>query len=300
MRNGFLYATGLGFLTLAKAKHALQGYASPKPFSSADSERCIAYDLKVVDEWLSHFGAYAGPGARLEGQRVLELGPGSDLGVGLYLIARGAASYGACDVNDLMSRVPDAFYRDLIARIGTLPGTDTAPLDEELRLARSDRGSRLRLVVREDFDLVSAFGRDSIDLVFSQAAFEHFDDVERTVEQLTTVCRPGAMIVAEIDLKTHSRWIRDHDPNNIYRYSDSLYRALWFRGIPNRVRPYQYRRIFEAHGWTNVSVTPLERVAHPGQLGPVDAQFNDARNELELLSIVFCATKGPVKPAAAR
>jgi hypothetical protein len=99
------------------------------------------------------------------------------------------------------------------------------------------------------------------------------------------------MIVAEIDLKTHSRWIRDHDPNNIYRYPSSLYRALWFRGIPNRVRPYQYRQIFESHGWTNVSVTPLERVSDRRLMGSVDERFKDARNELDVLSILFCATK---------
>jgi hypothetical protein len=128
--------------------------------------------------------------------------------------------------------------------------------------------------------------------VFSQAAFEHFDDVERTVEQLSVVCRPGAQIVAEIDLKTHSRWVRDHDPNSIYRYSDSLYRALWFRGIPNRVRPYEYREIFEAHGWSNVVITPLERISDPRKLGSVSRRFRDPRNELDLLSIVFCATKG--------
>ena len=292
MRNAFLYAAGIGFLTLAKAKHTLQGYASPKPFSSADTERCIDYDLKVVDEWLAHLEAYAGRIGEVRDKRVLELGPGSDLGVGLYLLARGAASYGACDVNDLMSRVPDSFYRQLIARIGALDGTHTAELEPELALARRDTGSRLRLVVRKDFDLESAFGAQSIDLVFSQAAFEHFDDVDRTVAQLSAVCKPGAMIVAEIDLKTHSRWIRDHDPNNIYRYSNPLYRALWFRGIPNRVRPYQYREIFEAHGWTNVSITPLERISDRRHLGSVSSRFRDARNQLDLLSIVFCATKG--------
>jgi SAM-dependent methyltransferase len=291
MRNAFLYVAGLGFLTLAKVKHTLQGYASPKPISSADTERCIAYDLKVVDEWLAHLETYAGRAGQVRDKRVLELGPGSDLGVGLYLLARGAASYGACDVNDLMSRVPPAFYRDLIARIGALDGTRTAELEPEL--ARPGAGSRLRLVVRKDFDLVSAFGAGSIDLVFSQAAFEHFDDVDRTVKQLSMVCKPGARIVAEIDLKTHSRWIRDHDPNNIYRYSNPVYRALWFRGIPNRVRPYQYRQIFEAHGWTNVTITPLERVSDRRHLGSVSSRFRDARNELDLLSIVFCATKGP-------
>jgi SAM-dependent methyltransferase len=292
MRNAFLYAAGLGFLTLAKAKHTLQGYVSPKPISSADTERCIAYDLKVVDEWLAHLKAYAGPAASVQNQRVLELGPGSDLGVGLYLLARGAASYGACDVNDLMSRVPDSFYQALLTQVRALQGTQTAELEPELERARRNQGSRLRLVVRKDFDLVSAFGAGSIDLVFSQAAFEHFDDVERTVEQLTRVCKPGAKIVAEIDLKTHSRWIRDHDPNNIYRYSNAIYRALWFRGIPNRVRPYEYRAIFEAHGWTNVRITPLERISDRRQLGSVSRRFRDPRNELEFLSIVFCATKG--------
>ena len=131
---------------------------------------------------------------------------------------------------------------------------------------------------------------DSIDLVFSQAAFEHFDDVVRTVEQLSIVCKPGATLVAEIDLKTHSRWIRDKDPNNIYRYSNGVYRAFRFRGIPNRVRPYQYRDIFERHGWVNVCVTPLEQIKGlDNSIFAVNEQFRDARNQLELLSVVICA-----------
>ena len=36
-------------------------------------------------------------------------------------------------------------------------------------------------MVRDDFDLVAAFGRSTIDMVFSQAAFEHFDDLEATI-----------------------------------------------------------------------------------------------------------------------
>jgi SAM-dependent methyltransferase len=147
------------------------------------------------------------------------------------------------------------------------------------------------VVVRSDFDLVSSFGADSIDLVFSQAAFEHFDDVVRTVQQLGVVCKPGAVIVAEIDLKTHSRWIRDKDPNNIYRFSNSIYRAFWFRGIPNRVRPYQYKEIFERYGWVDVTITPIERTSHGQNAGTVDEQFADARNQLDYLSIVLCARK---------
>lgn len=292
MRNAVLYAAGIAFLGLAKAKHSLRGYISPKPVGHSGTEQSIAYDLKVVEEWLSYMKTYTGGDGSIRNQNVLELGPGSDLGVGLYLLAKGAAGYNACDVNDLTSHVPESFYAALIERIGVREGAAAAEfLKTEIKAARAGLPSRLRLVVREDFDIVSAFGPNCIDLVFSQAAFEHFDDVSSTVEQLSVVCKPGATIVAEIDLKTHSRWIRDVDPNNIYRYSNALYRAFRFRGIPNRVRPYQYREIFEAHGWVDVSITSLDEIA--GHLNgiTVDKQFRDARNQLELLSVLLCARK---------
>jgi SAM-dependent methyltransferase len=291
-RGCFMYMAGLGFLTLAKAKNILRGYSSPKPFELAETDRCVAYDLKVVDEWLLHLASYTGSAA-LRGRTVLELGPGSDLGIGLYLLAKGAAAYNACDVNDLTQHAPKSFYSALIDRITTvLPGANREYLESQIEGVRRRTASNLRVVVRSDFDLVSSFGADSIDLVFSQAAFEHFDDVVRTVQQLSVVCKPGAAIVAEIDLKTHSRWIRDKDPNNIYRFSNSIYRAFWFRGIPNRVRPYQYKEIFERHGWVDVTVTPIERTSHGQNAGTVNAQFADARNQLDYLSIVLCARKG--------
>lgn len=290
MRNALLYTAGLGFLTLAKTKHLLRGYTSPKPIQSTDIERCIAYDLKVVDEWVSHLHRYTGGQGGLRGKNVLELGPGSDLGVGLYLLALGAASYNACDVNDLMRQVPASFYAALIERIAALQGA-TGTLKTEIDAARAGAASRLRLVVREDFDLVSAFGPASMDLVFSQAAFEHFDDVPRTVEQLSMVCKPGAVIVAEIDLKTHSRWIRDRDPNNIYRYSDGVYRSFRFRGIPNRLRPYRYREIFEANGWSDVSITPLEQISGSRDGFVAAERFRDERNQLQFLSVLLCAKK---------
>jgi SAM-dependent methyltransferase len=290
-RGSFMYMAGLGFLTLAKAKNILRGYSSPKTFELAETDRCVAYDLKVVDEWLLHLAGYTGS-ALLRGKAVLELGPGSDLGIGLYLLAKGAAAYNACDVNDLTQHAPKSFYSALIDRISAVqPGANREYLESQIEGVRRRTASSLRVVVRSDFDLVSSFGADSIDLVFSQAAFEHFDDVVRTVQQLSVVCKPGAAIVAEIDLKTHSRWIRDKDPNNIYRFSNSIYRAFWFRGIPNRVRPYQYKEIFEQHGWVDVTITPIERTSHGQNAGTVDEQFADARNQLDYLSIVLCARK---------
>jgi SAM-dependent methyltransferase len=292
-RDVLMYGAGLVFLTLAKAKHIVRGYSSPKPFPLTEIERSIAYDLKVVDEWLLHLAAYAGESLTVSGKNVLELGPGSDLGVGLYLVAKGAAAYYACDVHDLTQSAPDSFYSALIERVVAIHGECEAEvLKSQLENARTASPSKLRVAVRSDFDLVAAFGKETMDLVFSQAAFEHFDDVDCTVEQLSAVCRPGATIVAEIDLKTHSRWIHDKDPNNIYRYPDWIYRIFSFRGMPNRVRPYQYRRAFERHGWENVAITPIERTTtqHPGAVY-LDNQFRAEKNEMSHLSIVLCAQK---------
>jgi SAM-dependent methyltransferase len=291
-RSAFLYAAGIGFLTLAKAKNWLQGYISPKTFDMSEVQKCVDYDIKVVDEWLTYLKSYTGDDA-VQNKNVLELGPGSDLGVGLYLLAKGAATYCACDVNDLTRHAPAAFYQALFERIGAkYPGTDTQALESQLRGARDGTASRLRLAVRDDFDLTAAFAPNSIDLVFSQAAFEHFDDVSATIAQLSVVCKRGAIIVAEIDLKTHSRWIRDKDPNNIYRYSNGFYRSFWFRGLPNRMRPYQYKELLERHGWTDVSVTPIEQVADR-DFDPttLDVQFRDQRNAMGYLSVVIRARR---------
>lgn len=293
LRAAGYFTAGLAFLGLAKAKHMLSGYASPKPFDISQTDRCVAYDRKVVEEWLRELARYAGAEGELRGRSVLELGPGSDLGVGLILLAAGAARYSACDVHDLAKRTPDAFYEALFTTLEAGGnGAELAALREALRAMKAGEPSRLNYIVRRDFDIAAAFGPASIDLVFSQAAFEHFDDIDAVVRQLSIVCRPGARIVAEIDLKTHSRWIRDRDPNNIYRYPDALYAAFHFRGSPNRLRPWQYRQAFERHGWTDIQMRPLAQWQHDGVADGLSRRFRAELNQMRHLSIAFCARRG--------
>jgi SAM-dependent methyltransferase len=291
-RDTIFFVAGLAFLVLAKAKNVLRGYSTPKPFDISQTEPCVSYDLQVVDKWLGHLGQYLNVDgeAALHGMDVLELGPGSDLGIGLYLLYKGARTYSACDVNGLAAAVPDEFYEALFAKLPS--GSQETVLQLRKDLIRTNNGipSRLNYVVRADFDLASAFAEHTVDLVFSQAAFEHFDDIDATVNGLSKICRPGAVLVAEIDLQTHSRWIRDHDPNNIYRYPEWLYRALWFRGAPNRIRPLQYVRALERNGWTDIAVLPLSTL-EDHDASALYAAFRDNSNEMNLLSVVLCARK---------
>lgn len=294
LRNAFFYTAGLCFLALAKVKHMLRGYASPKPFGMSEVDRCVTYDIKVVDEWLAYFERYTKGERSLNGKQVLELGPGSDLGAGMYLLSKGAYQYNACDVNSLVTSAPDKFYQRLYQRLQTIePQTDVDFLQQQLDRLKAGQPSRLNYVVRDDFDLIAAFGKETMDIVFSQAAFEHFDDIEATVSRLTSVCKPSAIAVIEVDLKTHSRWISDKDPNNIYRYSEAIYSLFKFRGIPNRVRPCEYVDTFRRFGWQNVELTPISQQKNAeNSYSGMDKQFSASKNQMDYLSIMICATKG--------
>ncbi|MGB3790568.1 MAG: methyltransferase domain-containing protein [Phormidesmis sp.] len=304
LRNAFFFTAGIAFLALAKAKHLLKGYTSPKPFDVSESQRCIEYDWQVIDEWLKYLTKYTNDENALLNKRVLELGPGSDLGAGLMLLAKGCTQYDACDVNALVKAVPDEFYTELFDWLSQKDGqkngqTDIAFLQQQLEQWQSGQPSQLNYVVRDDFDLVAAFGEGTVDIVFSQAAFEHFDDVEMTVAQMSRVCKPEATLVIEIDLKTHSRWITPKDPNNIYRYPQFVYDAFYFRGIPNRMRPYQYVGVLEQYGWQNVELTPISRIEEErgdrrSRYAGMNRQFLDQKNQMDYLSIVICAQRRSV------
>ena len=148
---------------------------------------------------------------------------------------------------------------------------------------------RITYIAREDFDLAAAVST-GIDIVLSNAAFEHFDDVEATVQDLSTITNAGAKVAIEIDLQTHSRWIRNADPNNIYRYSEMLYRFFKYPGQPNRLRPDEYRRAFERNGWIDITLYPANQLDERLSKHSVHRAFRN--RQLDWLSFVLCATKG--------
>ncbi|MDR1525129.1 MAG: class I SAM-dependent methyltransferase [Tannerella sp.] len=290
--NGFYFCSGIVFLILAKIKNKWMGY-SPKTFSMEEINRCIEYDIHVVDDWLKHLKEYK-PDLTIRDKQILELGPGSDLGVGLYLLSKSAKKYTAVDVYDLASKVSPEFYSAFFTYLEEKYKTDTRRLKEELGKTMRQDNDQLNYVCRKDFDLVKAVGDAQIEVVFSNAAFEHFSDFRKTIKDLSRITAPGAVLVVSVDLRTHSRWIRDKDPNNIYRYPDVLYKLLKFNSSPNRIRPYQYRKAFEDCGWKEIVIQP-EMTLDSARLAYFQAclnkKFKDPANQMEYLTIWICAVK---------
>jgi SAM-dependent methyltransferase len=293
LRNTFLFLAGIIFLSLSKVKNILQHYTTPSEYDCSEVEECINNDLKTVDNWFGALNNYTQNNTFHLNKNILELGPGSDLGIGVYLLAKGCYQYNALNINDLLKFTPENFYKQFFTRLKKIDNKiDIEFLERQLANAKEGNPSKLNYKVRNDFNIVSAFGKSTIDIVLSYAAFEHFDDLDETVSQLNEVCKPGAIVIAEIDLKTHSRWIRKKDPNNIYRYSRNLYNLFWFRGIPNRIRPYQYKEAFERYEWTDISIIPLMTAIYNQNIySGLNQDFINKKNQMEYLSIMFCARK---------
>jgi SAM-dependent methyltransferase len=269
--HALYYGAGIMFLALAKAKHVLRGYSTPKPFPLDQTDRCIDYAVDLGKDYIGKLRSY---GVDISGKRVMELGPGSDMGLGLYLVKRGADSYIGFDRYGLAADAPHSYY----VRMASRTGIDPAWLHD----------GRVSYVVREDFDITTL--EPDIDIVVSNAAFEHFDDVASTIAALSRVVKRGGVACISIDLQTHSRWIRDADPNNIYRYPEWLYRLFYFPGQPNRVRPRQYGSAFESNGWTAVVMSPENRL-DPALTARAHKRFAGER-QWDWLSFTLCARKG--------
>lgn len=253
LRGLEILVLGIGFLFLAWSKYRLRGYVTPNTVAKTDVEGQIAYLFDI-------FGAlrrFLPPDFDLRGLDVLELSPGSSRGNGALFLALGARSYHAIDIFDLAANEDAAFYELLLDRF-----TEGTEADRERARAIVSTASphQFGYAVGRDFDIPRLAGGRTFDLIVSCAAFEHYDNVQQAVVGLTRVARPGCETVHIIDLQTHSRWIREHDPNNIYRFPEQIYRLFRFPGQPNRLRPSDYVQAFKSQGWTRVRFVPARTI----------------------------------------
>jgi hypothetical protein len=253
LRNLEMTILGLGFLGLAWSKDRLRGYATPNTVAKFDIEGQVAYLLDIF----SSLRRFMPPQFNLRGRDVLELSPGASRGNGVLFLAMGARSYHAIDAFDLAGNEDPAIYERLLDRFAEGIEEDR---ERARAITRGSGGRRFGYAVGRDFDIPRLAEGRTFDLIVSCAAFEHYDSVPDTVAGLTRVARPGCETIHIIDLQTHSRWIREHDPNNIYRYPEPVYRLFRFPGQPNRQRPTDYLQAFKTRGWSDARFVPSRTI----------------------------------------
>lgn len=256
IKDHVYFAGGLAALALVSAKHKLNGYSSPTGFAPSEWNSSANNVISIVNDYRKHAEIDARPFS-FDGARVLELGPGFTLGTGVLLAGLGIKSYFAIDAFPLVKSTAPGFYKQLAE--GPLPtGLDRLKVAAAAQSVIEGDARSIGYSHDRGFDVPKLVADRKFDLIVSNAAFEHFDKVDKIIATLSACAAPGALFMAMVDFQTHSRFVRTADPNNIYRFSPRIYRALHFPGQPNRWRPRDYVRALAENGWMNIAVRSVE------------------------------------------
>jgi len=255
-----LYVIGLILRIINKIRHLIFGYTTPRPFSSdQDIERSVAYTLRVVAQWEKTLGGYIGSMHSFKNKHVLELCPGSDLGTGFVILALGARSYTAVDKYKLISKTPKSLYSVLFRQMENYPTFGKA--QRALYQFQKQGSCQDFSYIYEPHFFLDNLCPQKYDILVSQAVLEHLDDVSKTFKILKSKLNRNAIMAHEVDIGTHTRWLRKADPLNLLRYSDRFYKLLKFSGSPNRLRISDYKRILAKLGFENIETKPLVSLA---------------------------------------
>ncbi|MBI4681594.1 MAG: methyltransferase domain-containing protein [Nitrospirae bacterium] len=293
INNNLYHTIGSLLIVMNKVRHMLLGYKTPRTFPVTHIKQTVDYDLKIVDRWINYVRNYSGDTTPVKDKVVLELGVGPDLGTGLILLAMGAKKYFALDVHNLASFAPKEFYKSLFQRLRKDYDYNVDFAEEQLEKFQKGEDSGLCYVVDKNFNISDI--PEEVDIIITQVAFEHFDDVENAIKEMSIKIKKGGILFSHIDMNTHTRWIKDKDPLNIYRYNDLFWNMFKFKGSPNRVRIPQYVNYLEGNNWSNIVIEPrtvLEEEYVEKVLPTLSKKFRDLNvSEMKKLSFILMSKK---------
>ena len=231
--------------------------------STADS---VEYINRVYSDYLAYAGLRP---SDLAGKRVLELGPGDNLGVALRFYAAGASQIVCLD--KFFSKRDAHQQREIYAALRErLSASERDRYDQAVFLADGEEprfdGDKVRYVYgRSAGDAVTLFGRESFDIVLSRAVLWEIFDIDRVLEALDAVLKPGGLMIHKIACLDWMFRQEGYHPLEFLTVPDTLYQWMaGHSGKSNRRTIDYYRGAMSALGYK--ARFPITRVV--GATGP--------------------------------
>jgi len=267
---------GIGLVR--KIKDAL----SPNPEQYADPK----YNLQVV---LTHLKALRKHGAGpLDQWRILELGPGGNIGNGIILCAAGAAH--VCCVDNYrhvdFQRQLFTFYEELIALlkkdqalIAHFPELSAEQIARNIDACVSLKNGSCefkpeRISYLAPCDAASVpLKAGECDWVFSQAVMEHVKDPEGVCRENARLLKPGGFVSHQIDLRDHFQM----DSLEMLKHSGRTW--AWMasnsHGFVNRARAAHFEEFYRKAGLGVLQSDATQRITDPKKIpSHPDARFS--------------------------
>jgi len=228
---------------------------------STHSSKTIQESLNYIDQVFADYLKYANiPIEMLRDKRILEIGPGDNVGVALKFLAAGAKQVICLD--KFFSRYDWAHQREIY------------------RLLREHMNEHERLIFDEVIDLETGLKSDtqkliylygsgieeaekilepaSFDFIISRAVFEHLYDLDVAFSVMDTFIKPGGSMLHKIDFRDHGIF-SGHHPLTFLTIPPSVYKLMAYdSGKPNRKLINYYRSKAEEFQYeTHVLVTNI-------------------------------------------
>lgn len=219
-----------------------------KPLDSSPEavQRDVTYAIHNAVIWL---GLLPNAEEFLKGKRVLEIGPGINFGAMVIFACHGAEVMVADRfLTPWDPRYHPIFYQLLKDNVlNRWPTIDPSPLDRIL----SQGGYPPEIIRRYSYSLeeISVLPDQSVDLVVSNAVFEHLYDLPAAFHQLFRITKPGGLGIHMVDFRDHRDFSRplEHLLSGEKEFAQGFEKSLAQYG--NRYRPYEMQEFLESAGF---------------------------------------------------
>lgn len=217
-------------------------------------DTAIAGYLDRINRTYRDYEKYAGlKDDDLRGARVLEIGPGETLGLALRFIASGARH--VVEVDKFVPLQTSSFHQRLYKQLmDQLPPPErqniaaAVSMDESLQF----NPSRVTYIYGEGIEEAAPrMVAEPFDLIVSNAVLEEVYDVDRMLDSLDAVLKPGGRQVHMIDLRDYGMFSKyGFHPLEFLTIPDGVYRYMVeSSGQPNRHLLDYYRSKMLALGY---------------------------------------------------
>jgi len=260
----------------------------------AKSGETLDYAEIIFNEYFQHYLDHAGGFPAIS---MMELGPGTNLAVGLYFLLAGAAHYVAVDALAAFPERPKEFYQHVIAEIKKRPrlvgrsSIEDSEIEAILQMKETcvwnpQRLQYLTPIFAEKIPLSDA----SFDYIFSNASFEHFENPEIVIREVYRLLKSDGYTVHQIDLRDH---IDFEKPLEFLKVAQADYNFTSPYGT-NRWRSIDFANAFREGGFRQVRIEITDRhEINDAEYSGFDSYFTSRydRKELEIVAIKVHATK---------
>ena len=235
----------------------------------------------------------------LVSRRVLEIGPGAWLDLGLRLVALGAAEYWAIDrfADIAEGHVAIEHYRQFLDE---MPISQRERCEKVLTLGDTSVSFRgpIRYWPNMPIEACESLPRDYFDLVYSHAVLEHVHNLDQAFAAMSRLLRMDGLAIHIVDVSTHGQLAQIPGGSlAMLRYPDWLWHLMGSnRGYPNRKRPSEYLAMAQKHGLSVLVYRPrgmLDKALVAKVKPRLNVRFRQySDDDLRTLSFVLVCQKG--------